>query len=85
MKNVASEKSAYKINATYRKALFGAVISRDHDTWTWTGHIDFEDGPYRKFASRRSFATGPEAEENVRRFAQEQIDNWFIGTQPGSL
>ncbi len=87
MNNPDSERSIYKFTATYRKQPFGGVISRDRDTrsWAWKGHIDFEDGPYRKFTSRRSFTTVSEAEEHMRRFAQEQIDNWFSGTRPGSL
>lgn len=86
MKTSEAEKSTYKINDSYRKQPFGAVISRDTDrSWAWKGHIDFEDGPYREFTSRRNFATGLEAEEHMRRFVREQIDNWFSATRPGSL
>ena len=86
MKSSEAEKSTYKINESYRKQLFGGVISRDSDkSWVWKGHIDFEDGPYREITSRRSFTTGSEAEEHMRRFVREQIDNWFSATRPGSL
>jgi hypothetical protein len=86
MRNGDTEKSTYKIKESYRKQLFGGVISRDSDrSWAWKGHIDFEDGPYREFTSRRNFTTGSEAEEHMRRFAREQIDNWFSATRPGSL
>lgn len=87
MKKSAAEKSILKIKESYRQQLISGVISRGDGicSWAWKGHIDFEDGPYREFTSRRSFATGSEAEENMRRFAHEQIDNWFSATRPGSL
>ena len=87
MKNGEAEKSTYKVKQCYRNQLFGGVISRDSDrrSWVWKGHIDFEDGPYREFTSRRSFSSGSEAEEHMRRFAHEQIDNWFSATRPGNL
>ena len=87
MKNGEAEKSIYKINESYRKQLIRGVISRDGGTrsWAWKGHIDFEDGPCRQFTSRRNFSTGSEAEEHMRRFAHEQIDNWFSATRPDSL
>ncbi len=87
MKKSAAEKSTLKIKESYRNQLISGVISRDGGTysWTWKGHIDFEDGPYREFISRRNFATGSEAEEHMRRFAHEQIDHWFSTTRPGSL
>lgn len=87
MKNGEAKKSIFKINESYRKQLIRGVVSRDGDTrsWAWKGHIDFENGPYREFTSRRNFNTGSEAEEHMRRFAHEQIDNWFSATRPGSL
>jgi hypothetical protein len=87
MRSDQAEKSIYKIKESYRKQLFGGVISRDVDrrSWAWKGHIDFEDGPYREFTSRRSFSSGSEAEEHMRRFAHEQIDNWLSATRPGVL
>lgn len=87
MKNLNAVKANYKINESYRKQLFGGVINRDPDTrsWAWKGHIDFEDGPYSEYTSRRTFATGSEAEAHMRRFAHEQIDNWFTARRPGDL
>jgi hypothetical protein len=87
MKNDSTEKTRYKINEFYRKQPFGGVINRDPATrsWSWKGHIDLEDGPYSEFSSRRSFTTGLEAEDHMRRFAHERIDNWLRATQPGSI
>lgn len=87
MKNGEADKATYKIRESYRKQLFGGVISRDGDrrSWAWKGHIDFEHGPYREFTSRRSFNSAPEAEDHLRRFAHEQIDNWLSATRPGLL
>jgi hypothetical protein len=87
MKNRSAEKTKYKISEFYRKQPFGAVINQDPATrwWSWKGHIDLEDGPYSEFSSRRTFTTGSEAEDHMRRFAHERIDNWFRATQPGSM
>ena len=87
MKNDSTEKTRYKINELYRKQPFGGVINRDPATrsWSWKGHIDLEDGPYSEFSSRRSFTTGSEAEDHMRRFVHERIDNWLRATQPGSI
>ena len=87
MKTRSTEQTRYKINEFYRKQLFDAVINRDPATgsWSWKGHIDFEDGPYSEFTSRRSFATGLEAEDHMRRFVWQRIDSWFSATQPGRL
>jgi len=87
MKPRGTEKTKYKINEFYRKQPFGGMINRDLATgsWSWKVHIDFEEGPYSEFSSRRSFTTELEAEEHMRRFAYQRIDNWFSATQPGSL
>ena len=60
MKSRRTEKTSYKISEFYRKQSYEAVINRDPATlsWSWKGHIDFEDGPYSKFTSRRNFTTG---------------------------
>ncbi len=52
-------------------------MKRDRDTynWSWKGHIDFADGHYSEFVSQRSFDTATEAEEYLRRFVHNQIDN----------
>ena len=87
MKSPSTEKTRYKISEFYRKQPFDAVINKDPATlsWSWKGHIDFEDGPYSEFSSRRTFTTGSEAEDHMRRFAHERIDNWLRVTQPGSM
>jgi hypothetical protein len=87
MGNHHKQISSYKISETYRKQLFGAVINCDRDTrsWSWKGHIDFENGPYSEYSGRRTFTTGSEAEEHMRRFAREQIDNWLLVRQPSNL
>jgi hypothetical protein len=87
MKTPSTEKTRYTIKESYRKQPFGGVINQDRATrsWSWKGHIDFEDGPYSEFTSRRSFTTGLEAEDHMRRFAYQRIDSWFSATQPGSL
>ena len=87
MKSRSTEKTRYKISEFYRKQSYEAVINRDPATlsWSWKGHIDFEDGPYSEFSSRRTFITGSEAEGHMRRFVHERIDNWLRVTQPGSM
>lgn len=87
MKTRSEEKTRYTIKESYRKQWFGGIINRDAVTrsWSWKGHIDFEDGPYSEFSSRRSFTTGLEAEDHMRRFAYQRIDSWFSATQPGNL
>jgi hypothetical protein len=87
MKTYSTEKTRYKISEFYRKQPFGGVINKDRTTgsWSWKGHIDLEDGPYSEFSSRRSFTTGSEAEDHMRRFARERIDNWLRVIQPRSM
>jgi hypothetical protein len=87
MKSHGSEKMSYKIKDSYRKLFFGGVINQDPTTrsWAWKGHIDFEDGPYSEFTSRRTFTSGTEAEEHMRRFAHERIDSWFSNVHPRNL
>jgi hypothetical protein len=87
MKADATERTTYKVKESYRKQLFGGIINKDPQTrsWSWKGHIDFEDGPYSEFTSRRSFNSGLEAEDHLRRFVHERIDSWLSVRQPGSL
>jgi hypothetical protein len=87
MKNQGAGKVTFKVKEWYRKQPFGGVINRDPTTlsWAWKGHIDFEDGPYSEFTSRRVFTSRSEAEDHMRRFAHERIDNWLSTTQPGSI
>ena len=71
------EKSRYRITDTHRDQPFVGVMKRDRDTynWSWKGHIDFVDGHFFEFSSQRSFDTATEAEDYMRRFARNQIDN----------
>jgi hypothetical protein len=87
MKTRTGEKTRYIIKESYRKQLFGGVINQDPATlsWSWKGHIDFEDGPYSEFTSRRNFTTGSQAEDHMRQFAYQRIDNWLSATRPGSI
>jgi hypothetical protein len=77
MKNDAQERQRYKIIDTHRNQNFVGVLRRDPDTycWSWKGHIDFADGHNFSFASQRSFNTKIEAEDYMRRFACDRIDN----------
>jgi hypothetical protein len=77
MKTNTQEKSRYRISDTHRNQAFVGILKRDRDTymWTWTGHIDFTDGHNVEFASQRSFNTKIEAEDYMRRFACDRIDN----------
>jgi hypothetical protein len=87
MKTPTTEKTRYKISEFYRKQPYGAVINQDRATrwWSWKGYIDLQDGPYSEFSSRRSFTTGSEAEEHMRRFAHGRIDDWLRVIEPGSM
>jgi len=87
MKTHVGEKTRYRLNETYRKQAFVGIINQDPATrsWSWKGHIDFENGPYSEFSSRRSFPTGLQAEDHMRQFAHQRIDNWLSATQPGSM
>jgi hypothetical protein len=87
MKTRSGEKTRYTIKESYRKQLFGGIINQDPATlsWSWKGHIDFEDGPYSEFTSRRNFTTESQAEDHMRQFAYHRIDNWLSATRPGSI
>lgn len=77
------EKARYRISDSHRNQTFVAVLKRDRDTysWSWKGHIDFSDGHNFEFVSQRSFNTATEAEEYMRRFACDRIDNRLSLTQ----
>ncbi|MSP41724.1 MAG: hypothetical protein EXR70_24845 [Deltaproteobacteria bacterium] len=67
----------YRIVDSHRHQGFVGLLRRDPSTdcWTWKGHIDFADGHNLSFASQRSFSTKLEAEDYMRRFACDRIDN----------
>lgn len=77
MKINNEEKSRYRISDSHRNQTYVGVLKRDRDTygWTWKGEIDFTDGHNFQFASQRSFSTATEAEDYLRRFARDRIDN----------
>ena len=77
MKTNGEEGRKYRIVDSHRNQTFVGLLRRNPDTdcWTWKGHIDFADGHNFSFASQRSFATKLEAENYVRRFACDRIDN----------
>jgi hypothetical protein len=83
MTNTNEEKSRYRISDSHRNQTFIGVLKRDRDTynWSWKGRIDFADGYNFEFASQRSFNTATEAEDYMRRFACNHIDNRLSLTQ----
>lgn len=87
MKVITEERQRYKITDSHRNQTFVGVLRRDRDTycWTWKGHIDFDDGHNFSFASQRSFATSLEAEDYMRRFARDRIDNRLSLAKSGRL
>ena len=87
MKTHGEERSRYRITESHRNQAFVGVFRRDRDTdsWTWKGHIDFEDGHNLSFDSRRNFPTKLEAEDYMRRFARDRIDNRLNITKPNQL
>jgi len=81
------ERQRYTISDSHRNQAFVGVLRRDPDThsWTWKGHIDFDDGHNVSFASQRGFTTNLEAENFMRQFACARIDNRLSVTQPNRL
>ena len=71
------DRSRYRVTDSHRNQTFVGMLKRDRDTdlWTWKGHIDFIDGHNVEFASQRCFTTKTEAEDYMRRFACDRIDN----------
>ncbi len=74
------DRSRYKITASHRNQTFVATLRRHRETdaWTWEGHIEFIDGRYLEFSSRRNFSTAAEAEDYLRRFACARIDSQLM-------
>jgi hypothetical protein len=87
MKTANVNRHVYTISDSHRKQLFVGVLRLDPNTrsWTWKGHIDFEDGHNVSFASQRSFASNTQAEDYIRQFARSQIDHRLSVTQPDRL
>lgn len=87
MRTNTPELSRYKIEDSHRNQAYVGLLRKDRDTdlWSWKGHIDFSDGHNFEFASQRTFATKTEAEDYMRRFARDRIDNRLALTQPNRL
>ena len=83
MKTNMEDRQRYRIKDSHRNQAFVGVVKKDPNTyaWTWSGHIDFEDGHEIKFNSQRSFPTHLEAEEYMRQFARAHIDSRLKGIQ----
>jgi hypothetical protein len=83
MKTSPEDRQRYRIKDSHRNQPFVGVVKKDPNTyaWTWSGHIDFEDGHEIKFISQRSFTTHLEAEEYMRQFARAHIDSRLRGMQ----
>jgi hypothetical protein len=83
MKTSTEERQRYQITDFHRNQTFVGVLRRDPATycWTWRGYIDFDDGHHVSFTSQRSFTTKLEAEDYMRRFACDRIDNRLSLTQ----
>ena len=77
MKPHNEQRSSYKIVDMHRQQPFKGVLKRDPDGygWTWKGDIAFCDGQNFSFASKRIFSTRVEAEEYMRNYARDRIDN----------
>ena len=83
MKTSPEARQRYKIKDSHRNQPFVGIVRKDPNTysWTWSSHIDFEDGHEIKFTSQRSFPTHLEAEEYMRQFARAHIDSRLRGIQ----
>src|ERR687896_2470413 len=83
MKTNMEDRQRYRIKDSHRNQAFVGIVKRDPHTyaWTWSGHIDFEDGQEITFTSQRSFTTHVEAEEYMRQFARARIDSRLRGMQ----
>ena len=77
------DRRRYRIKDSHRNQTFVGVLKRDPHSyaWTWSGHIDFEDGHEFSFMSQRSFTSHVEAEEYLRQFVRARIDSRLRGTQ----
>jgi hypothetical protein len=73
----------YKINESYRNRAYVGVVNLDPWTnlWSWKGHVDFDEGLHSMFNSR-TFGTAVQAEDHLRQFAHQCIDNRLNAAQP---
>ena len=70
------ESKKYKIKESYRNQAYIGVVSLDPWTksWAWKGHVDFNAGLHSMFTNR-TFTTALQAEDHMRQFAHQCIDN----------
>ncbi|HEX2933196.1 MAG TPA: hypothetical protein VHV54_25935 [Candidatus Binatia bacterium] len=69
-------RSRYRIKESYRNQNYVGVVSLDPWTrsWAWKGQVDFGAGLQSLFTNR-TFATAVQAEDHMRQFAHQCIDN----------
>jgi hypothetical protein len=73
----------YTVKESYRNQAYVGVVNLDPRTnlWAWKGHVDFNEGLHSMFTNR-TFKTASQAEDHMRQFAQQCIDNRLNATQP---
>ncbi len=76
MRSPARECKKHRIKESYRNQAYIGVISLDPwtNSWAWKAHIDFDAGLHAMFTNR-TFMTSLQAEEHMRQFAHQCIDN----------
>jgi hypothetical protein len=76
----------YTIKESYRNRAYVGVFNLDPWTrlWAWKGHVDFNEGLHSMFTNR-TFTTALQAEEHMRQYAHQCIDNRLNATQPNGF
>jgi hypothetical protein len=74
------EHKKFTVRESYRRQVYVGVVSLDSDanSWAWKGHVDFNEGLHTMFTNR-AFPTAKQAEEHMRQFAHQCIDNRLDG------
>jgi hypothetical protein len=83
MNSINRGNKRYTIKGSYRNKAYVGVVNLDARTnsWAWKGHVDFNEGLHSMFTNR-TFTTALQAEDHMRQFAQQCIDNRLDATQP---
>jgi hypothetical protein len=83
MNNPRQGPKKYTIKESYRNQAYVGVINLDpwSRLWAWKGHVDFNEGLHSMFTNR-TFTTAVQAEEHMRQYAHQCIDNRLNGAQP---
>jgi hypothetical protein len=86
MSTRSRESKRYKIAESYRNQAYVGVIALDAGTnsWAWKGHVDFNEGVHSMFTNR-IFTTALQAEDHMRQFAHQCIDNRLNTRQPNGF